>query len=103
MLLTIIVILLVLLLGIGIVLVVVTPRLREAQALQQRLETWAKGQHDEDLDPILHSTLSDIPWLDDLLKKMPWALRLDRFRQQAGSSTPLGTWLSVTERRVQVG
>ena len=92
----IIIILLVLLLGIGFLLVVVTPRLREAQALQQRLETWAKDQKDEDLDPILHTRLSDLPWLDELLKKMSWVFRLDRLRQQAGSPTPIGTWLSLS-------
>jgi len=96
MLVTIIVILLVLLLGIGILLVVLTPRLREAQVLQQRLETWAEGQKDEDLDPILHSSFSDLPWLDELLKKMPWVFRLDRLRQQAGSATPIGTWLFLS-------
>ena len=96
MLIAIIVILLVLLLGIGILLVVLTPRLREAQALQKRLETWAEPQNDDDLNPILKNTLSDHLWLNDLLQKMPLAFRLDRLRQQAGSTTPIGTWMSLS-------
>jgi len=96
MLVAIIIILLMLIMGIGILLVVLTPRLREAEALQQRLEAWAKGQKEEDLNPILHTVFSDIPWVDALLKKIPLAHRLDRLRQQAGSPTPIGTWLLIS-------
>ena len=73
---------------------ILTPRLREAEALLNRMETWTQAQKPEDLSPILNPMLSNIVWLDALLKKMPWVIRLDHLRSQAGSPTPVGNWLT---------
>ncbi len=83
------------LLGIGYA--VLAPRWQEAQILQQRFQHWEKAQSvEEHLDFRQTHILSDIPWLDAILRPIPIFVRLEKLRKQAGTPVSLGTWLLVS-------
>lgn len=73
------------------------PRWQEAQILQQRLQYWEKPQTDEEHSDLRQThILSDIPWLDAALRRIPILIRMERLRKQAGTTVSLGTWLLVS-------
>ena len=87
----------VLLLLLGVAYVILAPRWQEAQLLQQRFQQWEKAQSVEaSLDLRQSHILSDIPWLDKIIRRIPIFVRLEHLRKQAGTSTSLGTWLLLS-------
>lgn len=73
------------------------PRWHEARVLRERLEKLCPARVDaNDLNPRHPHVLSDIPWLDTILRRIPRLMKLERLRQQAGSTTSLGTWLLLS-------
>jgi len=80
--------------GLGMAYAVLAPRWQEAQVLQQRFEQWEKAQLVEEPPDFRQShILSDIPWLDGILRRVPIFIRLEHLRKQAGTSVSLGTWV----------
>jgi len=79
-------------LGVGYA--VFAPRWQEAQILQQRLQHWEKAQSiEEHFDLRQSHILSDIPWLDDILRRIPILNKMENLRKQAGTTVSLGVWL----------
>lgn len=78
----------------GMAYAVLAPRWQEAQVLQQRFQQWETAQLvEEHLDLRQIHILSDIPWLDAILRRIPLFVRLEHLRKQAGTSVSLGTWI----------
>lgn len=81
----------------GAVYAVFAPRWHEAQRLQQRFQHWKQAQALEaPLDHRQTHILSDVPWLDSILRRIPALIRLERLRQQAGNTVSLGAWLLLS-------
>ncbi len=81
----------------GMAYAVLAPRWQEAQALQQRFQQWETAQLvEEHLDLRQIHILSDIPWFNAILRRIPILVRLEHMRKQAGTSVSLGTWLLVS-------
>lgn len=83
------------LLGAGYV--VFAPRWQEAQILQQRFQHWEQAQKVEEYSDLRQThILSDIPWLDGILRRIPILIRMEKIRKQAGTTVSLGIWLLVS-------
>ena len=78
----------------GMAYAVLAPRWQEAQVLQQRFQQWEKAQSVEE-HPDLRQVhiLSNIPWLDAILRRIPLFVRFEHLRKQAGTTVSLGTWI----------
>lgn len=77
--------------------VVWVPRWQEAQILHQRLQQWAKPESSEEpLNLLQEHKLSDIPWLDQFLRRIPASQHLEQLRKQAGNTVSTGTWLLLS-------
>ncbi|RMH05680.1 MAG: hypothetical protein D6704_08935 [Nitrospirae bacterium] len=72
------------------------PQWREAEALARRLaQTSTASAAQMEIPVVQQQVLSHIPWFDAALRRIPFVLRLDRLREQAGNQTPIGIWLLV--------
>jgi tight adherence protein B len=80
-----------------VVLIVAMRPSESEKALQQRLRTIehaSTGAVDETTDILRQETLSDIPWLNDLMQQVPILHRLQHLLTQAESTWTVGTLVS---------
>jgi tight adherence protein B len=80
-----------------VVLIVAMRPSESEKALQQRLRTIehaSTGAVDEATDILRQETLSDIPWLNDLMQQVPILHRLQHLLTQAESTWTVGTLVS---------
>ncbi|MBZ5516329.1 MAG: type II secretion system F family protein [Acidobacteriia bacterium] len=80
-----------------VILVVALRPTKSEKTLQRRLRTIehaSTGAVDDATDILRQETLSDIPWLNDLMQQVPIFSRLQRLLTQAESSWTVGTLVS---------
>jgi tight adherence protein B len=69
----------------------------EQRKVHQRLRTLStSGQGSEAVDILKKKTLSEIPWLNEMLLKASFIQRLERMRVQTATSRPLGFFVILS-------
>jgi len=69
----------------------------EQKNVQRRLKIFSAAGHGiETVDIVKKKTLSEIPWLNDMLLKASFLPRLERIHRQAGTPQPLGFFVILS-------
>lgn len=74
-----------------------TMRNPDRKKIRKRLKTFSSGKNKDGLPDILQKKLlSDVPFLNKILLRIPGPQRLDRLLQQANSQYRLGVFILLT-------
>jgi len=71
---------------------VLSRRGRETERIKERIQEWIVKPDLQQLDIVRNQSLSDIPWLHDLLAKIKRLDRVRRVHERGNNTLPLGTF-----------
>jgi tight adherence protein B len=72
---------------------VLSRRGKETQRIKERIQEWTAKSEVQQLDIVRNQSLSDIPWLHDLLVPIKKLNRLRRLHERGNNTLPFGTFL----------
>src|SRR5687768_8769502 len=72
---------------------VLSRRGKETQRIKERIQEWSTKPTEQQLDIVRNQSLSDIPWLHELLVPIRKLDGLRRLHEQGNNTLPFGTFL----------